>query len=116
MTHRSKLFASSCPTAAAGCAIAAATGVSSVTAPALSNVRRAGEIGSSIVSLPSVRMSTLPSRPTVGSHQAFPPRWGLVYGFHQQLSAIERYCLQAKAWIVDMVKTANRQSMVARFQ
>src|SRR5215831_13732682 len=55
MTHRSKLFASRCPTAGAGCAIAAATGVASVAAPALSKVRRAGEIGSSIVSSPYVR-------------------------------------------------------------
>src|SRR5262249_24103043 len=66
MTHRSKLFASRCPTAGAGCAIAAATGVASVAAPALSKVRRAGEIGSSIVSSPYVRMLILPSRPTVG--------------------------------------------------
>src|SRR5215831_3437987 len=59
MTHRSKLFASRCPTAGAGCAIAAATGVASVAAPALSKVRRAGEIGSSIVSSPYVRMLIL---------------------------------------------------------
>jgi len=38
-----------------------------VAAPALSKVRRAGEIGSSIVSSPYVRMLILRSRPTVGS-------------------------------------------------
>ena len=41
------------------CAIAAATAVASVTAPALSKVRRAGEIGSSIVSSPHLRMLIL---------------------------------------------------------
>src|SRR5215470_13038527 len=46
----------------------AATGVASVTAPALSNVRRAGEIGSSIVTLPYVCMSTLRSRPVRTFH------------------------------------------------
>src|SRR6476619_1695256 len=64
-SHQPKIETKNGTTAAAGCAIAAATGGASVTAPALSTVRRSGDIGSSIVSSPYVRMLILRSRPTV---------------------------------------------------
>src|SRR5215510_6361919 len=73
MTHRSKLFASRCPTAAACCAIAATAGVASVAAPALSKVRRAGEIRSSIVPsphVPTLWVSSLGTAP-LGHHSNF---------------------------------------------